>query len=165
MLNYIKQYILWSFLVLSLGINSTVVARDSKEDLVELFNDYITAWNDRDYKKIGGEIYRPPVYIFDGETTSVFETPDQIADLLRGIRVDLDASGFSHSELRHVGVCELGDNLAFVTFHYSRFNSKGGSVGEEVLSSAYIARKVAQNWRLVAHVVQSEPTDITCTPL
>lgn len=165
MLNYTIQRVLWSFLALGLSLSGTAVAQESKEDLIELFNDYISAWNNKDYERIGGEIYRTPVYIFDGKATSVFNSSGQIADLLRGVRADLDASGFSHSVLRHVGACELGDNLAFVTFHYSRFNHVGASVGEEVLSSAYIARKIKQNWRLVAHVVQSEPTDITCRPL
>lgn len=124
---------------------------NGKEDLVELFNDYISAWNDRDYKKIATEIYRAPISIYDEQTTTALDA-DQLAELLRNIRVDLDASGFSHSTLEHVGACYLSDNLAFATFHYNRFNNSEDSLGGEMLCSAYIVRKIHQKWRLVAHI-------------
>lgn len=148
---------------LTLLLGNNAIASSDKEALTHLFQEYIAAWNSKDYRKIATDIYRTPVYIFDVNATSAFNSPEEIVELLRGLRVELDAAGFSHSELRHVGVCDLGDNLSFATFHYSRFDNTGANMGGEILSSAYIARKTLEGWRLVAHIFQSKTNDISCT--
>ncbi len=152
-------------LISTWGLCQGVFAQDAEVELRQLFERYISAWNREDFMTIGGEIYSPPVYLFEQERTTAFSAAEEVAELLQNLRRELNAAGFSHSELRDVSVCELGGGLAFTSFQYSRYDHSGKSVGEAgLLSSAYIARRTDQGWRLVAHVMQEEARDVSCAP-
>lgn len=137
---------------------------DDARQIEALFQRYIEAWNAKDFACIANEVYRPPVYVFETETTSTLPTPAAIVTLLSGLRAELDKAGFTHSELAHVSHCDLGGGLMFASFHYRRFNARDPAAGKEVLSSAYIARRHPDGWRLVAHVFQAQPGELRCLP-
>lgn len=138
---------------------------DDSRQIEALFRRYIKAWNARDFACIANEVYRTPVPVFDTGATSTLETPEAIVSLLSGLRGELDAAGFTHSELVEVSHCDLGGGLAFASFHYRRFNARDPQAGKEVLSSAYVLRRCAEGWRCVAHVVQPQPGRLRCTPV
>jgi len=138
-------------------------AQDSGAEIQALFERYIAVWNKGDLMAIGGEIYRPPLYIFAAEGTQVLDTAEDIAALLAGVRSELDQAGFDHSELRGVSICDLGGGLAFASFHYSRYDQAGKEMDESVLSSAYIVRQYDDGWHLAAHVMQARPASLDCS--
>ena len=144
-------------------VASPVFAQDTPAQIQDLFERYMDAWNKGDLMTIGSEIYRPPLYIFDAEQTQILPTAQDIADLLSQVRSELDAAGFSHSELHDVSVCELGGGLAFASFHYSRYDQEGKPMDETVLSSAYIVRRSDDGWHLAAHVMQVQPGTLSCS--
>jgi hypothetical protein len=148
---------LWSAVLPNAGY-----AESAGEDLKPLFKRYIEAWNRGDLMAIGSEVYHPPIYIFEAERTATFATAEDIVALLQPLRRELDSAGFSHSELREVSVCELGGDLAFASFHYSRYDQQGKFMGEPIQASAYIARRTTQGWRLVAHVMQVQARLLSC---
>lgn len=127
----------------------------TREEVTRLFEQYIAAWNARDFHKIGGEIYQPPILVYDPNGNTQLASAEQIAGLLQGLRAELDAAGFDHSVLRDVSVRDLGDGLAFASFYYSRIDRAGAAMERDVLASAYIVRKTPTGWRLVAHITQS----------
>ncbi len=137
--------------------------QDAPAQIRQLFNRYIDAWNDGELMTIGSEIYRPPVQIFEAEQTRTLSSAQEIANLLAGVRAELDKAGFSHSELVDVSICELGGGLAFASFSYSRYDRAGRPIGPEALSSAYIVRQSADGWHLVAHVMQSRKATLSCS--
>lgn len=155
-------YNVFAILLLAIWLGKPVSAGNVNEQLTPLFEEYIAAWNIGDHRKIATAIYRAPLYIFDRETTTVLSTPEEITDLLASLRRDLDTAGFSYSTLHHVGVCDLGNDLAFATLQFSRIDSNGDYMGQTVLSSSYIARKTPVGWRLVAHVLQGKASAISC---
>ena len=142
-----------------------VHAGTANTELGLLFERYIEAWNKGDLMTIGNQVYQPPIYIFEAEQTASFATAEDIVGLLQPLRRELDKAGFSHSELRGVSVCELGGGLAFASFRYSRYDKQGNHMGEPVLASAYIARRTALGWRLVAHVMQAQVSLLSCDVL
>lgn len=144
-------------------VASPLFAQDTPAQIQDLFERYMDAWNKGDLMTIGSEIYRPPLYIFDAEQTQTLSTAEDIAALLTQVRSELDAAGFSHSELRDVSVCELGGGLAFASFHYSRYDQEGKPMDETVLSSAYIVRRSDDGWHLAAHVMQVQPGTLSCS--
>lgn len=137
---------------------------DASEQIEALFQRYINAWNTGDFACIANEVYHPPVYVYEAGATSELPTADAIVALLSGLRAELDQAGFTHSELVEVSHCDLGDGLAFASFHYRRFNSQDPDSGKEVLSSAYILRRYPEGWRLAAHVFQSRRSRLQCLP-
>jgi ketosteroid isomerase-like protein len=151
------------FLFLIPTVASPLYAEDTPAQIQDLFERYMDAWNQGELMTIGSEIYRPPLYIFDAEQTQILSTAEDIAALLTQVRSELDAAGFSHSELRDVSVCELGGGLAFASFHYSRYNQDGKPMDETVLSSAYIVRRSDDGWHLAAHVMQVQPGTLSCS--
>ena len=151
------------FLFLIPTVASPLYAEDTPAQIQDLFERYMDAWNQGELMTIGSEIYRPPLYIFDAEQTQILSTAEDIAALLTQVRSELDAAGFSHSELRDVSVCELGGGLAFASFHYSRYNQEGKPMDETVLSSAYIVRRSDDGWHLAAHVMQVQPGTLSCS--
>ena len=153
----IPLFLLFAFL------NSPAQAQDTSAQIRALFEQYMEAWNQGELMTIGSEIYRPPLYIFDAKQTQILATAQDIADLLGQVRSELDAAGFSHSELREVSVCELGGGLAFASFHYIRYDRDGQPMDENVLSSAYIVRHSEDGWHLAAHVMQVQPGTLACS--
>jgi hypothetical protein len=137
-------------------------AQDATAQIQDLFERYMNAWNKGELMTIGSEIYRPPLYIFDAEQTQILAMAQDIADLLGQVRSDLDAAGFSHSELGDVSVCDLGGGLAFASFHYRRYDQGGKPMDETVLSSAYIVRRSDDGWHLAAHVMQVQAGVLSC---
>lgn len=162
MKNLLRSFVI-PLLLLTPALNSPVLAQDSPAQIRALFERYMEAWNQGELMTIGGEIYRPPLYIFDAEQTQILATAQEIADLLTQVRSELDAAGFSHSELHEVSVCELGGGLAFASFHYIRYDRKGQPMDEAVLSSAYIVRHSEDGWHLAAHVMQILPGTLSCS--
>jgi hypothetical protein len=160
--NLLLRYVI-SVLILIPAVAGPVYAGDTPAQIRALFERYMEAWNQGELMIIGSEIYRPPLYIFDAEQTQILSTAEDIAGLLSQVRSDLDASGFSHSELREVSVCELGGGLAFASFHYSRYDQEGKPMDETVLSSAYIVRRSDDGWHLAAHVMQVQPGTLSCS--
>ena len=138
-------------------------AGDAPAGIRQLFERYIAAWNEGDLMAIGSEVYLTPVHIYDAEQTVTMDSAQAIADLLAGIRAELDQAGFSHSELRGVSVCDLGGGLAFASFSFARYDHEGRTMDAEALSSAYIVRHTADGWRLAAHVMQSRPAALSCS--
>lgn len=137
---------------------------DDGAQIRALFQRYIEAWNAADFACIANEVYHPPVYVYEAAATSELPTADAIVTLLSGLRAGLDREGFTHSELVEVSHCDLGDGLAFASFHYRRFSSRDPELGKEVLSSAYILRRYPEGWRLAAHVFQSRRSTLACLP-
>jgi len=148
--------------LLLFSLSSQIYAQDTSEQIENLFERYLDAWNRGDLEAIGNEIYRAPVYIFESESTQIFSTGQEIADLLGQLRIQLDSEGFSRSELRGVSNCDLGGGLAFASFHYLRFDKSGKQMDEQALSSAYIVRQSEDGWHLVAHVMQEQPSTLSC---
>ena len=137
-------------------------AAEAPTEILRLFERYIDAWNRGDLVSIGGEMYRPPVYVFEASETRPLSTPQDVVDLLSPLRAGLDESGFSHSTIRDVSVCELGGGLALASLHYERFDRDGNTMDESVLASAYIVRRYHDGWHLVAHLMQDQPRKFTC---
>ena len=161
MKNLLLRFVL--ILLLIPAAASPVHAEDTATQIQDLFQRYMEAWNQGELMTIGSEIYRPPLYIFDAEQTQILSTAEDIAGLLSQVRSDLDAAGFSHSELRDVSVCELGGGLAFASFHYMRYDQEGKPMDETALSSAYIVRRSDDGWHLAAHVMQVQPGTLSCS--
>jgi len=145
------------------ALNAPLYAQDDSEKIRALFGRYLDAWNKGDLMTIGSEIYQPPLYIFEAQGTQILETAEDIAALLSEVRIELDKTGFDHSELEGVSVCELGGGLAFASFHYSRYDQAGNAMDEKALSSAYIARRSDDGWHLAAHVMQFQPSTLSCS--
>ncbi len=162
MKSLLLRYLMFVFILIP-ALTAPVYAQDAPEKIHALFERYLEAWNRGDLMTIGSEIYQPPLYIFEAQGTQVLETAQDIADLLSGLRIELDKTGFSHSELEAVSVCELGGGLAFASFHYSRYDQAGKTMDESVLSSAYIARRSDDGWHLAAHVMQSQASTLSCS--
>jgi hypothetical protein len=135
----------------------------AEQGLRELFERYTEVWNRGDLVAIGTEVYLPPIQVHEVGRTVSFDSAEAIAALLRPLRRELDAAGFSHSELRGVSVCELGGGLAFASYHYSRYDKEGNTMGEPLQASAYIARRTDSGWRLVAHIMQSRVSALSCS--
>jgi hypothetical protein len=137
-------------------------AGTAAQELKKLFEHYTEVWNRGDLMAIGTEVYLPPIQVYEAERTVSFDSAEDIAGLLRPLRRELDAAGFSHSKLRGVSVCELGGGLALASYRYSRYDNEGNSMGEPEQASAYIARRTGQGWRLVAHIMQPRVRDLSC---
>ncbi len=138
-------------------------AQDTQEQIGALFERYINAWNQGDLATIGSDVYRPPIYIFDAEQTQILSTPQDIVDLLALLRVDLEKAGFHHSNLIDVSICDLGGGLAFASFKYTRFDQDGKEMDAEPLASAYVVRQYEDGWYLAGHIIQSQPSTLSCT--
>jgi len=145
------------------ALSTPLYAQDATAEIRALFERYIDAWNRGDLATIGSEIYHPPLYIFDAESTQVLPTAQDIAALLAQVRSELDAAGFSHSELREMSICELGGGLAFASFHYSRHDQTGEVMDQGVLASAYVVRRSDDGWHLAAHIMQAQPGTLSCS--
>lgn len=143
---------------------NTGTAPGDPQEAAALFARYIRAWNAGDCRQIATDVYQTPVYVFEPDDTRILDTPEAIVALLSGLRKDLDAAGFTHSTVEHVGTCDLGSGLMLATFHYRRhFAGPAAATPEDVLASAYILRRYPVGWRLVAHVVQSRVAELVCT--
>lgn len=144
-------------------MNTRTAATGDAAEIGALFARYIDAWNAGDCRRIATEVYQTPVYVFEPGATHALDTPEAIVGLLSGLRRDLDAAGFTHSTLEHVGTCDLGGGLMFATFHYRRHFAGPAASPEGVLASAYVVRRYPAGWRLVAHIVQSNVANLGFT--
>jgi hypothetical protein len=162
MINQIFRLVAPILLLFSILV-APVHAQDTHGEIRALFERYINAWNQGDLATIGGEVYRPPIQIFDAEQTQTLATPQDIVDLLAQLRVGLMEAGFSYSKLIDVSICDLGGGLAFASFKYSRFDRDDKEMDAEPLASAYVVRRYEDGWYLAGHIMQFQPSTLSCT--
>lgn len=118
--------------------------RDLSDEINDLFQRYLTAWNQRDFAAVAQCFAAPSLFILPHTSVAV---PDKSAliSLLESIFAGLDAEGFSHTEIGDVRAQACGENLAVIDATDVRRLRKDGSV-LEVIDGHYIARQIEGVW-------------------
>ena len=118
--------------------------RDLSDEVNELFQRYLSAWNERDFSAVANCFAEPSLFILPDASVPIPDKPALIS-ALKSIFAGLDAKGFSHTEIGAVTARSCGDSLAIIDATDVRRLRHDGSV-LEVIDGHYIARRIESVW-------------------
>lgn len=123
---------------------------DPKEEVETLYRRFLSAWNSRDFEGVARCFSEPAFYVLPGVDVPV-PNRASFVDLLEKVFANLEADGFSHTEVGKISAQACGEHLAIVDAKaVARLRHDGSSI--EVIDGHYIARKFDDAWRFTVAV-------------
>lgn len=124
---------------------------DIRDDVTRFYETYITAWNARAFEDIADCYAEPSVFVLPQHTATLPDRSATVA-LMRQVFAELEASGFSHSEIGPTEVRTCGEGLAILDVQNVRRMHQDGSV-LETIDAHYVVKRIDGKWQFAVTVV------------
>ena len=117
-----------------------------REELEAFYKSYAAAFNSKDVTAIS-ECFACPCALITGQGLNRCATESDVQDLLGKILAGLKERGWTHSEMGHLKIWPMSEDLAMVVVDATRHKAEGAIL--EPVRSCYTVRRDANNWKIV----------------
>jgi uncharacterized protein (TIGR02246 family) len=125
------------------GMGEVAMAKNEIADLIET---YLLAWNARDFEKMASLFSEPATYIVQGGNLHIPDK-DALISKLRQQFIELGAEGFDHTEIGEVVVTMCNEYAALAELrNLRRLRSDGSEIA--AIDALYICVLEEGGWRL-----------------
>lgn len=130
------------------------MAENGKQEIRDLFDAYIAAFNRGDFAACMA-CYRLPFTFIARRGVSVLHGTEEFLAMWRANHAELVRQGWSHSRVLQAESRPLDDNLALLSVLVARYRHDGAQ--DQALAGLYTVRKSREGWRFVT--VLSHPAE------
>ena len=134
-----------------------------RAEIREAVSSYYYGFSNFGPAQIAGELYGAPLsrVALDG-TTTVWNTEEEVTDMVRGFISNLKAEQWHHSNMSTYGICVLGPNTAFVSGTFIRYRSDGSEISQTGLT--YLYQNKSEGWRVTSMIYKDSDVEVQCRP-
>ena len=109
--------------------------------VVQMFNEYVDAWSKQEYQKITNEIYEVPFSLYLQDSTSIFNTEEEIKSFLKVTFNELEKNNYGYSIRNSWEHYKVDNDLVVVEMNFTRFYKDSSVMGDNQRTALYILRK------------------------
>tara|TARA_X000000950_G_scaffold136151_1_gene169326 strand:- start:98 stop:571 length:474 start_codon:yes stop_codon:yes gene_type:complete len=109
--------------------------------VVQMFNEYVDAWSKQEYQKITNEIYEVPFSLYLQDSTSIFNTEEEIKSFLKVTFNELEKNNYGYSIRNSWEHYKVDNDLVVVEMNFTRFYKDSSVMGDNQRTASYILRK------------------------
>ena len=109
--------------------------------VVQMFKKYVDAWSKQEYQKITNEIYEVPFSLYLQDSTSIFNTEEEIKSFLKVTFNELEKNNYGYSIRNQWEHYKVDNDLVVVEMNFTRFYKDSTVMGDNQRTASYILRK------------------------
>ena len=138
-----KKLIFTLFILLIIGCDRINKSSKLEPDplVVQMFKKYVDAWSKQEYQKITNEIYEVPFSLYLQDSTSIFNTEEEIKSFLKVTFNELEKNNYGYSIRNQWEHYKVDNDLVVVEMNFTRFYKDSTVMGDNQRTASYILRK------------------------
>ena len=138
-----KKLIFTLFILLIIGCDRINKSSKLEPDplVVRMFSKYVDAWSKQEYQKITNEIYEVPFSLYLQDSTSIFNTEEEIKSFLKVTFNELEKNNYGYSIRNQWEHYKVDNDLVVVEMNFTRFYKDSTVMGDNQRTASYILRK------------------------
>ena len=138
-----KKLIFPLFILLIIGCDRINKSSKLEPDphVVQMFSKYVDAWSKQEYQKITNEIYEVPFSLYLQDSTSIFNTEEEIKSFLKVTFNELEKNNYGYSIRNQWEHYKVDNDLVVVEMNFTRFYKDSTVMGDNQRTASYILRK------------------------
>lgn len=132
----------------------------SKEEILNVFEDYIHYFMAGEANNIANKIFNAPVYVLSDNQNIILQTPMDVEKHYQKALSRLFSMGYSHSDILFLNVCVLNPSSALVNAGFIRRREDGTELMRR--AGTFTFHKGDSGWRAVSVIGQSTHHQVLC---
>ena len=138
-----KKLIFPLFILIFIGCDKTKNTLKIVVDplVIQMFDKYVDAWSKQEYQKITNEIYDVPFSLYLQDSTSIFNTKEEIKSFLKVTFSELEKNNYGYSIRNQWEHYKVDNDLVVIEMNFTRFYKDSTIMGDNQRTASYILRK------------------------
>ena len=145
-----KKLIFPLFILIFIGCDKTKNTLKIVVDplVIQMFDKYVDAWSKQEYQKITNEIYDVPFSLYLQDSTSIFNTKEEIKSFLKVTFSELEKNNYGYSIRNQWEHYKVDNDLVVIEMNFTRFYKDSTIMGDNERTASYILRKTNGGFKI-----------------